>query len=55
MFDASSNMVDNFLKPGATPGGAEAGAGKKDTGSLSSIQELLKKNFDELKAYAHAT
>lgn len=55
MLDASSNMVDSFLKPGAAPGGAEAGAGGKETGSLSSIQELLQKNFDELKAYAHAT
>jgi hypothetical protein len=55
MFDASSNMVDNFLKPGAISGGAEAGGGGKDTGSLSGIAELLQKNFDELKAYAHAT
>lgn len=55
MFDASTNMVDSFLKPGAAPGDAEARAGGKDTGSLASIQELLQKNFDELKAYAHAT
>ena len=55
MFDASSNMVDNFLKPGAISGGAEAGGAKRDTGSLSGIAELLQKNFDELKAYAHAT
>lgn len=55
MFDTSKNMVDDFLKPGTAPGGAEAGGAKKDTGSLSSIAELLQKNFDELKAYAHAT
>jgi len=55
MFDVSKNMVDDFLKPGAAPGGAEAGGAKEDTGSLASIEKLLKKNFDELKAYAHAT
>ena len=36
---------------GAGKGGGE-GAGK---GSLASIEKLLQKNFDELKAYAHAT
>ena len=55
MFNASKNMVDDFLKPGTAPGATEAGGAKRDTGSLSSIEELLKKNFDELKAYAHAT
>jgi hypothetical protein len=55
--EASGNIVDSFLKPGKTPSAAGAGAdgGRRDTASLSSIQELLQKNFDELKAYAHAT
>jgi len=55
MFDVSKNMVDNFLQPGAPPGGAEMGEAKRETGSLSSIEKLLEKNFEELKAYAHAT
>jgi hypothetical protein len=55
--EASRNIVDSFLRPGETPsaGGAGADGGRRDTASLSSIQELLQKNFDELKAYAHAT
>jgi hypothetical protein len=53
----SVNQFSKELKKATTAGGAGAGQGRggKETGSLSSIEELLKKNFDELKAYAHAT
>ena len=58
-FDQTSKQVEDFgkqlAKAGPKPSEKGAGAGKKDAGSLSSIEELLKKNFDELKAYAHAT
>lgn len=36
-------------------GGGAATGGETTTGILNSIKELLKQNFDELKAYAHAT
>jgi DNA repair exonuclease SbcCD ATPase subunit len=52
------NKFSEELKKTPTPGetGTAAGKGKGgDTGSLSSIEKLLQKNFDELKAYAHAT
>ena len=39
-------------KSGGDDGGGADGQGK---GTLSSIETLLQKNFDELKAYAHAT
>jgi hypothetical protein len=39
-------------KSGGDRGGGADGQGK---GTLSSIETLLQKNFDELKAYAHAT
>jgi len=56
----TSKAVDDFGKQLKTPLGVppSAGggvAGGKGKGSLSSIEELLQKNFDELKAYAHAT
>jgi hypothetical protein len=56
----SVNKFSQEVEKATTPGGAGAAAGggaggKEDTGSLSSIQELLQKNFDELKTYAHAT
>jgi hypothetical protein len=53
----SVNKFSEELKKVPTAGGAGAGQGKggKETGSLSSIEKLLQKNFDELKAYAHAT
>jgi hypothetical protein len=53
----SVNKFSKELEKATTAGGAGAGqgGGGKETGSLSSIEELLKKNFDELKAYAHAT
>jgi hypothetical protein len=58
-FDQTGKQVEDFgkqlAKAGPKPSEKGAGAGKKDAGSLSSIEELLKKNFDELKAYAHAT
>ena len=41
-----------------SPSGKGAGKGSGDSkgdGSLASIEKLLQKNFDELKAYAHAT
>jgi hypothetical protein len=63
-FKDAGDAVDKFseeLKKVPTAGdtGTAAGKGKGggggDTGSLSSIEKLLQKNFDELKAYAHAT
>lgn len=61
-FKDASDAVNKFseeLKKAPTPGetGTAAGKGRGggDTGSLSSIEKLLQKNFDELKAYAHAT
>jgi hypothetical protein len=56
----SVNKFSEELKK-VSGGGGGAGAapdramGGKETGSLSSIEKLLQKNFDELKAYAHAT
>jgi hypothetical protein len=55
----SVNKFSEELKkvPTAGEAGTAAGKGKAggETGSLSSIEKLLQKNFDELKAYAHAT
>jgi hypothetical protein len=56
----TSKAVDDFGKQLKTPVGVPPSvgggvAGGKGKGSLSSIEELLQKNFDELKAYAHAT
>jgi len=62
--DDATDSVNKFseeLKKAPTAGdtGTAAGKGKGggggETGSLSSIEKLLQKNFDELKAYAHAT
>jgi len=60
-FDQAGNEVANFgeaVKKASPPPGKDptTDAGKKkDDGSLKSIEKLLQKNFDELKAYAHAT
>ena len=60
-FDQTGNEVANFgeaVKKASPPPGKDptTDAGKKkDDGSLKSIEKLLKKNFDELKTYAHAT
>ena len=63
-FKDAGDAVDKFSKelqkaPTAGDTGTAAGKGKGggggETGSLSSIEKLLQKNFDELKAYAHAT
>jgi hypothetical protein len=55
----SVNKFSEELKKVPTAGEAGTAAGKGrgggETGSLSSIEKLLQKNFDELKAYAHAT
>jgi len=62
--DDATDSVNKFSKelqkaPTAGDTGTAAGKGKGggggETGSLSSIEKLLQKNFDELKAYAHAT
>ena len=60
--DASESVnkfSEELKKVSGGGGGAGAAAdragGGKETGSLSSIEKLLQKNFDELKAYAHAT
>jgi hypothetical protein len=55
MFNASADIVDNFLKPAAISGGAGAEGAGGDTGSLLGIEKLLRDNLTELKAYAHAT
>jgi DNA anti-recombination protein RmuC len=59
-FDKAATSVDDFTeklkKAGAGAGGGKEGAEKAGGGgSLASIEKLLQKNFDELKAYAHAT
>ena len=56
----SVNKFSEELKKVSGGGGGDGGPadrakGGKETGSLSSIEKLLQKNFDELKAYAHAT
>jgi len=55
----SVNKFSEELKKVPTAATPETAAGKGkaggETGSLSSIEKLLQKNFDELKAYAHAT
>ena len=56
--DAVNKFSEELKKartPSATGTAAGKGRGGGDTGSLSSIEKLLKDNFDELKAYAHAT
>ena len=68
--DKASNLGDDFSDLGKSAGdlaeklkksgGGDGGAGAKPSqdkgaGSLASIEKLLQKNFDELKAYAHAT
>ena len=60
--DASESVnkfSEELKKVSGGGGGAGAAAdrakGGKETGSLSSREKLLQKNFDELKAYAHAT
>jgi X-X-X-Leu-X-X-Gly heptad repeat protein len=54
--DSVGKLSEEIKKSGPSPGGgARPGEGGKETGSLASIEKLLKKNFDELKAYAHAT
>jgi hypothetical protein len=57
-FNSTGNQVEKFgeavRKSTPPPSGKKDGAGG-DKGSLGAIEELLKKNFDELKAYAHAT
>jgi hypothetical protein len=58
--DAVNKFSEELKKvPTAGDTGTAAGKGKGggggETGSLSSIEKLLQKNFDELKAYAHAT
>jgi hypothetical protein len=55
---SASDLADVIekVKPGAGPAdqGGKKGGGD-GAGSLASIEKLLQKNFDELKAYAHAT
>jgi len=52
--ESASDLSDRLKKTGGAGGGAGTGGAGKG-GSLASIETLLKKNFDELKAYAHAT
>jgi hypothetical protein len=54
--DSVGKLSEELKKSGPSPGGgARPGEKGKETGSLASIEKLLQKNFDELKAYAHAT
>jgi hypothetical protein len=57
--ESAKNMSEEIKKSGPrggkSGGGGGGGADGGDKGSLSSIEKLLQKNFDELKAYAHAT
>lgn len=52
--EAAKDLGEQLKKTSSPPpaGGAKKGEG---SGSLASIEKLLQKNFDELKAYAHAT
>jgi ABC-type transporter Mla subunit MlaD len=57
-FDETGKSLQNFSRQleKTTPPPSDRGTKDKEgTGSLKSIEKLLKKNFDELKAYAHAT
>ena len=54
--EAAKDLGESLKKAGT--GGPKGGGGVPESsgkGSLASIEELLQKNFDELKAYAHAT
>ena len=57
-FDRTGDKVSEFgeavRKSTPPPSSKRDGAGG-DKGSLGAIEKLLQKNFDELKAYAHAT
>ena len=57
-FDRTGDQVSEFgeavRKSTPPPSSKRDGAGG-DKGSLGAIEKLLQKNFDELKAYAHAT
>jgi myosin heavy subunit len=55
--EAAKSFGKELQKRQAGEAGTSAGRGKdgQGAGSLSSIEKLLQKNFDELKAYAHAT
>jgi len=56
--ESAKNMSEELKKSGPAGGKSGGGGGGADgqgKGSLSSIETLLQKNFDELKAYAHAT
>jgi len=54
----SANDLSDQLKKSSGGGGGGGGgkpSGDGAGGSLASIEKLLQRNFDELKAYAHAT
>ena len=54
--DSAKKLSEEVKKSGPSPGaGARPGEKGEKAGSLSSIEKLLEKNFEELKAYAHAT
>jgi len=57
-FNKTGDEVEKFgeaVKKSTPPPSQDKARGAKDDGSLKSIEKLLEKNFDELKAYAHAT
>jgi hypothetical protein len=57
-FNRTGDEVEKFgeaVKKSTPPPSQDKARGAKDDGSLKSIEKLLEKNFDELKAYAHAT
>jgi hypothetical protein len=56
--EEAKKLSEEFKKakpPPPQPPDKDKAKGGKDENILKSIEKLLKKNFDELKAYAHAT
>ena len=57
-FDRTGDQVSEFgeaVKKSTPPPSSKRDGAGGDKGSLGAIEKLLQKNFDELKAYAHAT
>lgn len=53
--EAAKELGEGLKKATPPPAPPSKGRGERGEGSLASIEKLLQKNFDELKAYAHAT
>jgi len=52
---SANDLSDQLKKSSGGGGGGGKPSGDGAGGSLASIEKLLQRNFDELKAYAHAT